>query len=209
MLRQIFMPFLVLVAMATAPFGLKAAGEQPSTDVKTSQTTQNQNELSALTPTPLPAAAKKDAIKVLADLHHANLMEIQMGKLAMKNGQSEAVQEYGEKLVRDHQELDDKTKQLAKGLDITLLDDEKIINQKNHQAMEQLKAKKGNEFDRSFAQMMVTDHKKNIQKLQNAQTKLSGTSVGSLVTQILPVLQDHERAASELLAQIGTSENPS
>src|SRR4051812_15227539 len=66
----------------------------------------------------IPAAARAadapTAAEVLPKLHQSNQREIEMGKMAEKNGQSKQVKAYGKALVDDHTAADKKVKALAK-----------------------------------------------------------------------------------------------
>ena len=68
--------------------------------------------------------------------------------------------------------------------------------------MVQLNTLKGNEFDRAFLKQMVADHTKSDQMLRAAQTKLDDApDVKSLVTQLIPVIDQHLSRANDLLKQ--------
>jgi putative membrane protein len=144
--------------------------------------------------------ASQEATKVLASIHHANLMEIEMGNLAQDKGQSDAVKQYGEQLVNDHKQAEERTEKVAEQLDVKLLDKDQILSSKDHQKMKSLEAMSGAQFDKAFAQAMVEDHKKNITALEAAQKNLQGAAA-SLVTNLLPVLKKHQQTAVKLASQ--------
>lgn len=147
------------------------------------------------TSTPTAAAGSASATKVLADLHRTNTMEIEMGNLAQQNGQSEAVKEYGEQLVNDHQETQAKVSEVAEQLGIAL--PEKTMSGREHAKMEKLKALSGAQFDKEFAKSMAQDHGKEIKKLEAAQKNLTGPTA-SLIEEVLPVLRKHQATAQQL-----------
>src|SRR4051812_41994402 len=72
-------------------------------------------------------ALAEDAQTVLSDIHKDNQMEIRMGKLAQEKGQSADVRSFGERLVKDHQDADDKVKTLAEKQGIVLEPSNKIM----------------------------------------------------------------------------------
>jgi predicted outer membrane protein len=57
---------------------------------------------------------------LLSRLHAANQKEIQMGQLAQRNASSTRAKQLAQRLVRDHQQADQRVTQLAKRLNITL-----------------------------------------------------------------------------------------
>ena len=143
-------------------------------------------------------APNQEAVKVLSDLHHANQMEVEMGKLAEKRGSADAVKKFGDTLVSDHSDADKKVTELAKNQNIKLpAENMPMGNEKKMTA--HLKSLQGKDFDRAFAQAMVDDHRKDISTLQSAQSKLTGTPTGDLVTELLPTLEKHEQIAMDLV----------
>jgi putative membrane protein len=150
----------------------------------------------------LPSYATDPSLDVLTDLHHANQMEIQMGKLAQKQGHSDAVKKFGDTLVKDHSDADKKVVDLAKSQNVKLPDDDMAkmpMGDDEKKTVASLKQKHGPAFDRAFAQAMVDDHKKDIGKLEAAQPKVAGTPTGDLVATLLPVIKNHEQIAESLL----------
>src|SRR4051794_38566320 len=93
------------------------------------------------------AADAPPAADVLTKLHESNLKEIEMGKIAQKNGQSKEVKSYGKMLVKDHTAADSKVKQLAKQENVDLPATPPAMN---HDDMGT-----GADFDKKFVQSMV------------------------------------------------------
>src|SRR5688572_5605850 len=59
-------------------------------------------------------------LQIMAKLHHANQMEIDMGKLAAERAKSAEVKSYGARLVKDHTKADAKLNDLAKKHSVTI-----------------------------------------------------------------------------------------
>ncbi len=149
--------------------------------------------------------AERDSM--LNDLHHSNEMEIEMGKLAKTNGRSDAIKEFGDTLVTDHTDADKKVIELAKSQNIRLENSGMRMNAQENKMMRKLESLHGSAFDLAFAEAMVTDHQKDIEKLKTALITLSGTPAGDLATAILPVIQKHEDIAIDLVAKLNVSGN--
>src|SRR5687768_12984664 len=93
--------------------------------------------------------------------HHVNLMEIEMGNLAKKQG-SAAVKKYAAMLVTEHTKADKEYAALAKkkGMakipdEVPTTDAEKAEHTKMTEDMTKLKAAKGADFDALYLQLMV------------------------------------------------------
>src|SRR4051812_35543012 len=97
--------------------------------------------------------------EVLSKLHQSNVKEVEMGKLAQKNGQSKEVKEFGKTLVTDHSAADKKVKALAKKEKVELTDEKPAMD---HGDLT------GADFDKKFAQSMLDDHEKDVAEVKKA-----------------------------------------
>jgi putative membrane protein len=142
--------------------------------------------------------------QVLAKLHHVNQEEIKAGQLAQKNGSTQQVKDYGQMLVTDHQKADKQVQQVATKMHVELssqnLDQQQMEKMKVHQnKLEQLRAMKGKEFDRGFAQMMSNGHQEVIDMVKNAQANAK-SDMKTLLDGLLPDLQKHKDVADQILS---------
>jgi putative membrane protein len=124
-----------------------------------------------------------------------NLAEIQMGQLAQKNGSTAAVRDYGATLVKDHSANNQEAMALAKKMNITAANKPSDQDQQMYQ---DLSAKKGADFDKSFAQEMVDGHQKAIQLFTDEANSASG-DVKNFAQNTLPTLKSHLAMAQKLL----------
>ncbi|MFY2560675.1 DUF4142 domain-containing protein [Corallococcus terminator] len=144
----------------------------------------------------------------LEELHHANQMEVQMGKLAQKNGTSQAVKDFGARMEREHGKADEnllayaKTKQLQLGepkADSSLA---KTMQTAEHATMEKLQALQGPAFDRAYLAAMVGDHDVDIAKVMAGQQQfVDNTALKAMLDNLLPQLQQHRQSAYRMLGQ--------
>lgn len=143
-------------------------------------------------------------ISILAHQHMVNMMEVEMGKHAQKNGGSQAVKDYAKMIVADHQKADQQVMALSKKKGINKMDKEPMTEEEKRQhdesmaAMAKLKKMKGAEMDRMFLQMMITDHQREIAKLDTSMAQVQDADLKMLLEQVRPVLQSHEDKAREL-----------
>jgi putative membrane protein len=149
--------------------------------------------LTGLLSLPALAADAPPTAEVLAKLHHANQMEIQMGKLAVKNGQSKEVKEFGKMLVKDHSAADKKVTALARKEKVDL----KKAAMKD-ETMADLPPK-GPEFDAKFAQAMLDDHKKDVAETKAARDATDNAKLKQLLTDVVPTLEKHEETAQKIV----------
>jgi len=120
-----------------------------------------------------------------------------MGQLAQQNGGSADVKAFGQRLVSDHSKAMDQAAALAKTMSVQVPTEPKPEAQDEYQKLQGLK---GTEFDKEFAQHMVTDHEQTIQKFEQ-QAKGGNDQVAQYAQQTLPVLQTHLDMAQKIEAQ--------
>ena len=147
-------------------------------------------------------------------VHWINHSEIQSGELAAGNAQNEEVAAYGETLMQDHQQAETRLMELAesKGIDLQLTKAEyRTVRDKLGKHMitvMDLAHEEGSDFDRMFLTHMVKDHRNAIQLANAYRSETKDEEVRAYIDEILPVLQRHEKTASQLLDQIGQERRP-
>lgn len=153
---------------------------------------------------PIPTDEKE----YLSTLHHANLMEVQMGQLAQQKGVSKGVKDYGAKLVKDHQEADQKLMTYAQKKNLELgepkvdNDFKRTMKNASDAEMAKLQSLEGPAFDRAFLAHMVGHHDSDIAKVMAGQQQFaSNTELKKELDSLLPTLKSHRKEAHRLLGQ--------
>ncbi|WP_027378976.1 DUF4142 domain-containing protein [Chryseobacterium daeguense] len=135
------------------------------------------------------AASLSDQDKKFADAAATGgLMEVMMGELASSNATNATVKSLGAMMVKDHSKANDELKKWASTAGYTLptgLDAEK---QKKY---DDLKAKKGAEFDRMYADLMVSDHKKDVAEFKKQASEGKEASLKAFASKTVPTLEHH------------------
>lgn len=116
------------------------------------------------------------------------MMEVMMGELAANNGTSATVKSLGAMMAKDHGMANDELKKWAASVKYTLPTTLDADQQKMH---DDLKAKKGAEFDRMYTDLMVTDHKKDIALFKKQVADGGDASVKGFASKTLPTLEHH------------------
>jgi putative membrane protein len=150
--------------------------------------------------------AKLDAqqLETIAMLHHTNVMEIEAGKLAQRQGTSK-VKDYGKMLVKDHEASDQQLLAFVKQHGMSSLPEHQprteaaMKEQQDMQdAMARLAELQGADFDRAFLNQMVLDHQRALTKVDQAMSRAKDPGYLELLRNTRPVLQRHEDRAREL-----------
>lgn len=116
------------------------------------------------------------------------MMEVMAGKLAADLSTNTTVKTLGEMMVKDHTKANDELKQWASKNAYTLPAKLDADQQKKY---DELKAKKGVEFDRMYTDLMVADHQKTIADFKKEAAEGSETALKSFASKTLPALEHH------------------
>ena len=132
--------------------------------------------------------------KFVHEAAQGGLLEVQLGQLAAKNGMSEQVKSFGQRMVDDHSKANQELMQIAQQKGITL----KTSLDKKHQDMvDKLAKKSGKDFDKDYMDMMVKDHKDDVDEFQKEANTGKDADVKAFAAKTLPVLQEHHRMAED------------
>ena len=124
----------------------------------------------------------------LMDAAMGGLMEVELGQLAAQKGTSDAVKQFGQRMVDDHGKANTELMTLAtsKGLTLpTTLDD------KHRAQVTKLSAMSGADFDRAYSKMMLKDHEKDVSEFEKQSMKGTDPDVKAFASKTLPTLQEH------------------
>ena len=131
-----------------------------------------------------------------------NYMEVLLGRLALQRAQNSDVKAYAERVVREHNMLQDEWLKVAQQNGIPL----KPGMGKNHrEKLTRLEKLQGKEFDKQFMNTMIDTH----QDYANSMEKQSRTAHSAEVRQIaersLPTLRDSFHEAKRVGAEVGAN----
>ena len=121
--------------------------------------------------------------------------EVELGKLAQKNGSSAAVKEFGQRMVSDHSKAGAELAAIAKKLGITPPSGPSDKHQAHYK---KLAALKGDKFDSEYAQHMVDAHEQAVKLFQKEAKQGEAKELKDFAAKTLPTLEEHLKMAREL-----------
>jgi putative membrane protein len=157
---------------------------------------------------PAPASTHATALDdptIVGIFDAANTSDIETGELGAKKGSTKEIRDFGAMLARDHKNVRQQGRDLAKKLGVTPTPPKDDDSMKSHAAvMKRLNSLLGAEFDKAFLQNEVGYHdaviaavtKTLLPAIQNAELK-------DLVTKVAPAFVAHRDAAKNLLDKQG------
>jgi putative membrane protein len=128
------------------------------------------------------------------DAAMGGMTEVELGKLAQQNASNPAVKDFGTHMVDDHSKANDELAGIVKAKGVTPPAD---LDALHKQAVERLRAMKGDQFDKAFMSQMLTDHKKTIALFQKASTTAKDSDIKAFATKTLPTLHTHLQMAQQ------------
>lgn len=141
----------------------------------------------------LAAVAADEAFAKKAGMGGAG--EVAAGKLAQDKGSTDAVKQFGAKMVEDHTQAGDQLKSIADGKKMTVPADP---DSAHRSALASLDKKSGAGFDKAFKSMMVKDHQATIALFQQEAKNGKDADLKAFAAKTLPTLQDHLQMARSM-----------
>jgi len=150
--------------------------------------------------TPVPPHSLDDAT-IVAIFDAANTSDIETGELAAKMGSTKTIRDFGAMLARDHKNVRQQGRDLAKKLGVTPTPPKDDDSAKQHAAiMKQLRGLSGAEFDKAFLENEVGYHDAVIAAVQKTLLPaIQNAELKDLVTKVAPAFVAHRDAAKNLL----------
>lgn len=122
------------------------------------------------------------------------LLEVMLGELVATNASHTTVKALGAMMLKDHSKANDELKNWASTVGYTLPNKLDVEKQKIY---DNLKNKKGQEFDRSYTEIMVKDHKEDIANFKKEATSGSETSLKEFASKTISTLEHHLKYSEE------------
>lgn len=116
------------------------------------------------------------------------LMEVELGKIAAQNASSAKVKAFGQRMVKDHSKANDELKAIASAKNISIPSTPGEDHQKH---IDNLKAKKGAEFDKDYIDMMIDDHEEDIKDFKKEASDGKDANIKAFAQNTVPVLTQH------------------
>jgi len=126
------------------------------------------------------------------------MTEIELGKLATQKASSDAVKQFGQKLIDDHTKANDQLKEIAGKANITIPDS---LDSKHQSRIDKLAKLSGPEFDKAFVKDAIKDHEHDISEFKSEAQNGSDPNIKQFASSTLPALEEHLTMARDLSKQ--------
>jgi len=116
------------------------------------------------------------------------MLEVELGKLAVEKGVDPSIKKLGAMMVKDHSKANDELKAAAATKGIAL---PSALSDKCQKKLGELTGKTGPDFDKAYADLMVSDHKEDIDLFNKETEKGMDKDLSAWAKGKVPVLQHH------------------
>ncbi|MEG3954926.1 DUF4142 domain-containing protein [Microcoleus sp. herbarium2] len=126
-----------------------------------------------------------------------NMMEVELGRLAVQRGSSPSVKQYGQEMVEEHTRVNQELMQLVRQKQVELPTE---MGTQNTALIDRLSELSGTSFDTAYKQAMIESHNQAIALFQAQSQQGQDPQLKAWATQKLPNLQAHLRMVNQMLA---------
>jgi putative membrane protein len=130
-----------------------------------------------------------------------DMAEIQTGRLAVSQGASESVRQFGQRMIDDHTRTSQQLMQMASAAGFT---PPQTLDAKHQAAAAKLARLTGAEFDRAYMKQMVKDHQEAVSLYQRQSARGAMADLRAFASATLPALREHLTMARSMAAGGGS-----
>lgn len=134
----------------------------------------------------------KEAVK-------GSMLEVELGEIAQQKASSQAVKDFGQRMVTDHGEANAELKALATEMNIDIPTSLPDDAQEDIDKLSQLS---GQEFDKEYMSMMVEEHNKDVKAFEDASEKVENAAIRNFASATLSILKEHQQMADSINQQL-------
>lgn len=198
MRRELLFSLIFAGVSLCIPAGGLAGAQSPGTPQQTSPSMQQPrsgspgvNQPGTMTNSPsdtMQMQSKVDDKKFLKDAAIGGIAEVELGKLATQKASSDAVKQFGQKMVDDHSKANDALKQVASQEGVTVPDS---LDAKQQARVDKLSKLSGADFDKAYVKDQLKDHRKDVSEFKREADNGSNANIKNFAAKTLPVLEEH------------------
>jgi putative membrane protein len=210
--QKIILHGVAVVALGAMCVAQSSMGQQGQNQQGTGQRGMGQqngsnanmpDSMSADNSTPDMGIASPDQL-FMKKAAQGGLAEVRLGNIAKQNGSSDAVKQFGDRMITDHTQAGDELKQIAQKKGVTLPSD---VTTKDKKMSKMLEAKQGSDFDKAYIHDMVKDHEEDVAEFRNEAANGKDPEVKAWAQKTLPTLESHLAQAKQVAGQVGAGKS--
>lgn len=169
--------------------------------------TQNNNAGadSVMNDTVATTQVDEDAKSFIDEALNSGAMEVELGKLAQAQASSSRVKSFGAMMVKDHTAAGDELKALAAAKNMMSV---QVMESGHIDEIAELKKENGVSFDKKYIKMMLSMHRKDIDKFEDMAKDDDLPDLKAFAAKYLPKLKMHLDSAKAINKEVKGSSDP-
>jgi putative membrane protein len=183
--------------IALTALALTATGCARTEDAGTDQV----QDTAAAAETAAPAAARPSDAEIAHIVVTANTIDVEAGELARSKASNAEVRQFGEKMVSDHNGVNEQAGALAGKLNLTPADNatSQALKSAAGETRQRLEGLSGDAFDRAYIENEVAFHQNVLDAIDNTLIpSAQNAELKALVEQVRPAIDGHLKMAQRL-----------
>lgn len=126
------------------------------------------------------------------------IMEVEAAKIALTNSKSTEVKNFAEQMITDHTKANKELKELAVNKKVITPD---ALPAEEQMHLDAMKKMTGNDFDKHYIAMMVTDHEKTVKLFEQGKQN-KNADLKAWATNTLSTIELHTAKAKEIALKL-------
>ena len=125
-----------------------------------------------------------------------NSAEVMMAELALKNGESQGVKDFAQKMITDHKQANADLEEIGKSHGMSNF--QPMPSAEDKATYARMTSLTGTAFDTAYAKHAVVDHEKDLKEYKEAKGMVKDKELVAYVDKTTEVVEDHLKMAKEL-----------
>ena len=142
----------------------------------------------------------KNDTEIMSLISQSNDAEVSSSNLALKNASNAQVKSFAQQMISDHTAMQKQGATIGKSLGASGTGSDSTQSKMDamNDTMNDLKDKKGADFDKAYMDMQVQAHQKTLADLQSFEGKAQNADLKKMITGAIPKVQAHLQKAQQL-----------
>jgi putative membrane protein len=140
-------------------------------------------------------AVEKTDADFSVEAANGNMIEVQLAALAKTKAVNQRVKKFAAMILEDHMKMKEDLNKIATAKNITL---PQALSDEAKKDIERLSKKDKGEFDRAYINMMVQDHRNDVNEFERMAKDSKDPALRDFVKESLPVLKKHLDSANAI-----------
>jgi putative membrane protein len=141
------------------------------------------------------AALTKEDADFFDAATQGGMLEVKLGQLALKQGASDDVKKFAQRMIDDHGKLDQQLADVAQKEGLSVPQE---LDKKHQETLDKLSQLSGNKLDQEYVNGMVSDHKDDLKLFEKEARDGKDPGLKQFAASSVPTLTEHLAAARQL-----------